>query len=234
MAKKYFVSYKYKDEKVQKLKDFFYEEVNGSMQFISRNTRVRDYVDLLQNKIGSDHINLGERDGESLEDFLDHEIESELKRRIRQCSVTIVIISKGMKLTNKTQKEQWIPWEISYSLRTVPTGGNTKQMNAVIGVVLPDETGTYDWYYTYNPNCNSTTHHTNLLFKILSSNMFNLWEKETRECNGSIITISNEPSFIKTVKWSDFMNGDSYNFFIEKAIEIKDSKDLYDYKINLE
>ncbi len=85
MAKKYFVSYKYKDENVEKLKDFFYEEVNGSMQFNSRNTRVRDYVDLLQNKIGSDHINLGERDGESLEDFLDHEIESELKRRIRQC-----------------------------------------------------------------------------------------------------------------------------------------------------
>lgn len=234
MARKYFVSYKYKDEKVTKLQDYFFEEVDGKMKFNYRNTRVRDYVDLLQNKIGSDHINLGERDGESLEEFLDHEIESELKRRIRQCSVTIVMISKGMKLNNKTQREQWIPWEISYSLRTVPSGGNTKQMNAVIGVVLPDDTGTYDWYYTYNPNCNSTTHHTNLLFKILSSNMFNLWEKETRECNGSIITISNEPSFIKTVKWSDFMNGDSYNFFIEKAIEIKDSKDLYDYKINLE
>lgn len=234
MARKYFVSYKYKDEKVAKLKDYFFEEVDGKMQINTRNTRVRDYVDLLQYKIGSDHINLGEKDGESLEDFLDHEIESELKRRIRQCSVTIVMISKGMKLINKTQKEQWIPWEISYSLRKVPTGGNTKQMNAVIGVVLPDETGTYDWYYTYNPNCNSTTHHTNLLFKILSSNMFNLWKKETRECNGSIITISNEPSFIKTVKWNDFMNGDSYNSYIEKAIEIKDSKDLYDYKINLE
>jgi hypothetical protein len=234
MARKYFVSYKYKDEKVEKLKEFFYEEVNGSTQFNYRNTRVRDYVDLLQNKIGSDHINLAERDGESLEDFLDHEIESELKRRIRQCSVTIVMISKGMKLTNITQKEQWIPWEISYSLRTIPTGGNTKQMNAVLGVVLPDESGTYDWYYTYNPNCDSTTHHTNLLFKILSSNMFNLWEKETRECNGSIINISSESSFIKTVKWSDFMFNDNYDSLLDKAIEIKDNKGLYDHKINLE
>lgn len=234
MARKTFISYKYKDEKVQKLKDYFYEEVDGIMQFNYRNTRVRDYVDLLQNKIGRDHINLGERDGESLQNFLDHEIESELKRRIRQCSVTVVIISKGMKLINKTQKEQWIPWEISYSLRKIPTGGNTKQMNAVIGVVLPDESGTYDWYYTYNPNCNSTTHHTNLLFKILSSNMFNLWEKETRECNGSIITISNEPSFIKTVKWSDFMLNDNYNFHLDKAVEIRDNKALYDFKINLE
>lgn len=234
MARKTFISYKYKDEKVQKLKDSFYEEVDGRMLHNIRNTRVRDYVDLMQNKLGRDHINLGEKDGESLQDFLDHEIESELKRRIRQCSVTIVMISKGMKLANITQKEQWIPWEISYSLRTVPTGGNTKQMNSVIGVVLPDESGTYDWYYTYNSNCNSVTHHTNLLFKILSTNMFNLWEKQTRECNGSIISISTEPSFIKTVKWSDFMQGDSYNSFIEKAIEIKDSKDLYDYKINLE
>lgn len=234
MARNYFVSYKYKDEKVQKLKDFFYEEVNGSMQFNSRNTRVRDYVDLLQNKIGSDHINLGERDGESLEDFLDHEIESELKRRIRQCSVTIVMISKGMRLTGKTQKEQWIPWEISYSLRTVPTGGNTKQMNAVIGVVLPDESGTYDWYYTNNPNCNCTTHHTGQLFSILKKNMFNIYEKEFKECQGIKIHITPECSFIKTVKWNDFMFNDNYNSFIDKAIEIKDKKGLYDYKINLE
>lgn len=233
MARKIFVSYKYKDEKVTKLQDYFFEEVDGIMKFNYRNTRVRDYVDLLQNKIGKEHINLGEKDGESMDDFLDEEIETELKKRIRQCSVTIVLISKGMGLSNKTQKEQWIPWEISYSLSTVPTGGNTKQMNAVLGVVLPDELGTYDWYYTHNPNCGSITHHTNLLFKILSSNMFNLWEKETRECKGSIINISNEPSFIKTVKWNDFMNGDDYNFYIDKAVEIKDNKDDYDYKIRL-
>ena len=203
MARKIFVSYKYKDEKVTKLQDYFYEEVDGIMKFNYRNTRVRDYVDLLQNKIGKEHINLGEKDGESMDDFLDGEI------------------------------EKWIPWEISYSLRTVPTGGNTKQMNAVLGVVLPDETGTYDWYYTHNPNCNSITHHTSLLFEILSSNMFNLLDNETRECNGSIIDISDEPSFVKTVKWNDFMNGDYYNFYIDKAVEIKDNKDDYDYKVRL-
>lgn len=233
MGRKIFVSYKYKDEKVTKLQDYFYEEVDGIMKFNYRNTRVRDYVDLLQAKIGKEHINLGERDGESMDDFLDGEIETELKKRIRQCSVTIVIISKGMRLSNITQKEQWIPWEISYSLQTVPTGGNTKQMNAVLGIVLPDELGTYDWYYTYNPSCNSTTHHTNLLFKILSTNMFNLLKKETRECNGSIINISDEPSFIKTVKWNDFMNGNFYSFYIDKAIEIKDNKADYDYKVKL-
>lgn len=144
MGNKVFVSYKYKDEKVAKLQDLFYEEVNGYMTFNTRNTRVRDYVDKLQEKIGRDNINLGERDGESLENFSDEKIETLLKKRIRQCGVTIVIISKGMKEAVKLDKDQWIPWEISYSLRVVPTEGNTKQMNAVLGVVLPDETGTYE------------------------------------------------------------------------------------------
>ena len=76
MARKIFVSYKYKDEKVTKLQDYFYEEVDGIMKFNYRNTRVRDYVDLLQNKIGKEHINLGEKDGESMDDFLDGEIET--------------------------------------------------------------------------------------------------------------------------------------------------------------
>lgn len=234
MGRKVFVSYKYKDENVAKLQDSFYEEVNNVMQWNYRNTRVRDYVDLLQDKIGRDNINLGEKDGESLDDFSDAQIETLLKQRIRQCSVTIVIISKGMKESSKTEKEQWIPWEISYSLRVVPTGGNTKQMNAVLGVVLPDENRNYNWYYTSNPGCNSITHHTSQLFKILKDNMFNILEKEFRECNGSKIHIKDEPSLIKTVKWDDFMIGNNYNIYIDKAVEIKDDEKSYDVHVNLQ
>lgn len=234
MGRKVFVSYKYKDENVAKLQDSFYEEVNNVMKWNYRNTRVRDYVDLLQDKIGRDNINLGEKDGESLDDFSDQQIETLLKQRIRQCSVTIVIISKGMKESSKTEKQQWIPWEISYSLRVVPTGGNTKQMNAVLGVVLPDENGSYNWYYTSNPGCKSITHHTGQLFKILKDNMFNILEKEFRECNGSKIHIKDEPSFIKTVKWDDFMIGQNYNIYIDKAVEIKDDEKSYDVHVNLD
>ena len=233
MGKKVFVSYKYKDEKVAKLQDIFYEEVDGKLTFNTRNTRVRDYVDKLQEKIGVDNMNLGEKDGESLEEFSDQQIESTLKQRIRQCSVTVVLISKGMK-TNDPEKEQWIPWEISYSLRVVPTGGNTKQRNAVLGVVLPDENGNYNWYYTSNPNCNSITHHTGQLFKILKDNMFNILEKEFRECNGSKIHTKDEPSFIKTIKWDEFMNGNSYSDYLDKAVEIKDDEGSYDLHVNLE
>lgn len=203
------------------------------MKWNYRNTRVRDYVDYLQEKIGSDHINLGEKDGESLENFSDSTIETSLKKKIAQCSITIVLISKGMK-TNDAEKSQWIPWEISYSLRTVPTSGNTKQMNAVLGVILPDDTGKYDWYYTSNPICYSVTHHTEQLFKILKDNMFNIIEKRFKECNGSQIHITNEPSFIKTVKWDEFMHNDNYNYYIEKSVEIKNSAMLYNVCINMD
>ena len=234
MGRKVFVSYKYKDEKVAKLQDAFYEEVNNTMQWNYRNTRVRDYVDKLQDKIGRDNINLGEKDGESLDDFSDSQIETLLKQRIRQCSITIVVISKGMKKNGETERDQWIPWEISYSLRVVPTGGNTKQMNAILGIVLPDETGNYNWYYTSNPNCNSITHHTSKLFKILKDNMFNITKAEFRECNGTKIHTKDEPSFVKTVKWDDFMNGNYYNSYIDKAIEIKDDAESYDVHVNLD
>jgi len=234
MGRKIFVSYKYKDEKVAKLQELYHEEVDGKMIYNTRNTRVRDYVDKLQEKIGKENMNLGERDGESLEDFSDKQIETLLKQRIRQCSVTIVIISKGMKDSALDENKQWIPWEVSYSLRVVPTEGNTKQMNAVLGVVLPDESGSYEWYYKENPNCNSVTNQTGQLFKILRDNMFNILEKEYRECNGSKIHTKNEPSFIKTVKWDDIMSGNNYDYYINKAVEIKDDEASYDVHVNLD
>lgn len=233
MGRKIFISYKYKDEQVKKIQDSFLDEVDGKQKLVFRDTRVRDYVDLIQNRIGSDNINMGEKDGESLEYFSDKTIETLLKQRIRQCSVTIVIISKGMK-DAVDEKKQWIPWEISYSLRVIPTGSITKQMNAILGIVLPDETGNYNWYFTENPNCNSITLHTDQLFKILQDNMFNFLKKEFRECNGTKIHLENEPSFIKNVKWSDFMNGENDEYYIDKAIEIKDDAGSYDVHVNLE
>ncbi len=234
MGRKVFVSYKYADEKVEKLQDAYYEEVNGRLEWNYRPTRVRDFVDKLQDKIGKDNINMGEKDGESLDDFSNEQIETLLKQRIRHCSITIVIISKGMKQEGKSERDQWIPWEVSYSLRVVPSGGNTKQMNAVLGVVLPDENATYNWYYTENPNCNSVTHHKGQLFKILRENMFNILVKEIRNCNGSEIHKNDEPSLIKTVKWTDFMNANDYEYYINKAVDIKDNEGAYDVHVNLD
>ncbi len=231
MGRKVFVSYKYADTNVAKLDDVYYEEVDGRWLWNRRLTKARDYVNKLQEKIGADHINLGEKDGESLADFSDREIETSLKRKIRQSSVTIVLVSKGMK-TSDNENDQWIPWEVSYSLRTVPSGSYTKQMNAILGVILPDENGNYDWYYTSNLFCNCTTHHTGKLFKILRDNTFNILEKTSRECDGLKIYTNDEVSFFKTVKWEEFMYDPNRN--IDKAIQIKDNKDAYEVHINLD
>lgn len=231
MGRKVFVSYKYADINVAKLDEYYYEKIDGVWKFNFRPTKARDYVNKLQEKIGSDHINLGEKDGESLAEFSDKSIETSLKNKIRQSSVTIVLISKGMK-TSDNENDQWIPWEVSYSLRTVPNGSYTKQMNAILGIVLPDETGTYEWYYTSNAYCNCTTHHIGKLFKILRDNTFNIIEKAFRECEGQKIYTNEDESFFKTVKWLEFMNYP--NYYIDKALEIKEKRYDYDVHINLD
>jgi hypothetical protein len=220
MGRKVFVSYKYKDTLVSSLNKTDLKFDGERFYSVSRATRVRDYVDELQELIGKDNINLGEKDGESLNDFSDSTIQSSLKDKIFNSSVTIVMISKGMKEAYKAENEQWIPWEISYSLKEITRADRTSRMNAILGVVLPDETGSYDWYYTDNPLCNSITHHTGQLFGILKNNMFNIKEPETRECNGSIIK-EGDPSFIKTVTWENFKSAHKSN--IDKAIEIRDN-----------
>ncbi|MEQ9219111.1 MAG: TIR domain-containing protein [Cyclobacteriaceae bacterium] len=232
MARNIFISYKYKDTLVADLgkKDITLD--GGQLKLISRKTRVRDYVDELQKNLkDDDHINLGEKDGESLEEFADSTIETKLKDKIRQSSITIVLISKGMKEDGIPEKDQWIPWEISYSLRTTTVQNRKSQKNAVLGVVLPDENGTYDWYYTENPKCNSTTHKRHQLFEMLSANMFNRKKSDTRECNGTTIH-EGEFSYIKTVKWLEFKANS--NWYLEKAIEIRDKADEYTLKIQLD
>lgn len=214
MGKKIFISYKYADANVR------------AFTGIS-NTTVRDYVDVLQTKIDkSDHINKGENDGEDLSSLADSTIASKLGDKIFDSTVTIVFISKGMK-ESTSENDQWIPWEISYSLREQSRQGVNSKTNAVLGVVLPDQLGTYDWYYRHNPYCNSITHFTGQLFTILKENMFNIKNPQTRECNGTTIT-DGEASYIRTVKWDDFIG--SINWYIEKALEIWRVRDQYNIR----
>jgi hypothetical protein len=214
MGKKIFTSYKYADPNVR--------AIQGIIQ-----TKVRNYVDVLQTKIdANDHINKGEDDGEDMCTLADSTIASKLGDKIFDSTVTIVFISKGMK-DNTPENDQWIPWEISYSLREQSRQGLNSKTNAILGVVLPDQLGSYDWYYRHNPECNSITHMTNQLFTILRENMFNIKMPQTRTCNGTTI-YEGESSYIKTVKWDDFIG--SINWHIEKALEIWRVRDQYNIR----
>lgn len=218
MANKIFVSYKHKDSKVKPI-------LNSSIGVI---TTARHYVDVIEELLDEDdHLYKGEREGEDIGNLVDSTIGSKLGDKIFDSSVTIVLISKGMK-EDRSEKEQWIPWEISYSLREQSRLGGRSKSNAILAVVLPDEYGDYSYFMTANLVCNSITYKTGELFQILRDNMFNLKNKEEniRECNGTTI-YDGEPSYIKVVEWDKFKHNS--NYYIEKAIKIKEN--IIDYDI---
>jgi hypothetical protein len=213
MGKKIFVSYKYGDSLVYNLPNNYF-------------TTVRHYVDELQNLIDEDdHINKGENDGEDLSSFKDSTIASKLRGKIFDSSITIVIISKGMKEVYTAEKDQWIPWEISYSLKELSRDGRTSKTNAVLAVVLPDENNSYSYFLTYDSECNCTNHNTPFLFELLRKNMFNLKKPDTSLCNGQTVH-KGEYSYIKCVKWDEFIK--NINGYIATSDGIKDKKDDYE------
>ena len=216
MGNKIFISYKYMDSNVYPIKSLFDEVLEP--------TKVRDYVDVLQRKLEREnHINKGEKDGEDLSDFKDETIASHLRDKIYDSSVTIVMISPNMKESG-SEDDQWIPWEISYSLKEINRNDRKKTPNALIAVVLPDKNDPYN-YYIKNNNCyQNCSCRTWVFFKILSENMFNIKEPDFIDCDKSDV-YAGDCSYIQSVKWTDFMNNP--NYYIEKSIEIKNNWDKY-------
>lgn len=215
MGKKIFVSYKYADENVRQLTGI-------------TPTKVRDYVDILQSKIDkSDHIYKGEDDGEDLSTLADSTIASKLGDKIFDSSVTIVFISPNMKEANKSDDDQWIPWEISYSLKEQSRASGRSKTNAVLAVVLPDVNGSYEYFMVYNAACNSTTYMTNKLFDILRENMFNIKTPDIRECNGTTV-YHGYFSYIYSVKWDNFI--EDIDKYVEIALDIWRVRDQYNIK----
>lgn len=151
MGYKIFVSYKYKDSDVAPLPNVPYY------------TWCHDYVDYIANHILSEGNNIykGENSSEDLSDKSENYIWSHLKDKIYDSSVTIVLLSPNMKEPGRWQRSQWIPWEISFSLRETIRNGRTSQSNAILAVILPNANGSYDWYNKNN------------LFPILKDNIDN-------------------------------------------------------------
>lgn len=219
MARKVFVSYKYSDSLVQDL-GIYQDSFFGKIKI---DTTARHYVDKISEHLtGDDHIYKGENDDESMENLADSSISSKLGDKIFDSSVTVVLISKGMKESFTSEKDQWIPWEVSYSLKKQTRLGRSSSTNGVIAVVLPDENGSYEYYITRDSECNCRSLNTPILFQIIRDNMFNVKEPDRRACNGSWV-YSGDSSYIQSVKWSHFIANPTK--YIDKAIELRDKKD---------
>ena len=232
MGKKIFVSYKYLDSQVEDLN--IYENVNdffGNLRRQKVTTTARHYVDKIDELLeAGDHIYKGEDDDEDMGTLADATIGSKLGDKIFDSSVTIVLVSKGMKETYNAEKDQWIPWEVSYSLKEQSRDGGRSKTNAVLAVVLPDSLGNYDYYIVDNscPYCKCRTLKTDFLFQILRVNMFNVKKPVFTECENHIGSkpYQGYSSFIHSVKWSDFISNP--NKFIDIAVEIRQNINDYD------
>lgn len=222
MGRKVFVSYKYGDTQVQDL-NVYEDTIWLGRQKVQ--TKARHYVNELAKILDNeDHIYKGEDDGQSLADFSDEYIASALRTKIYDSSITIVLVSKGMK-TYQHEKDQWIPWEISYSLREYTRNGRTSLSNGIIAVVLPDEWGSYSYFLNYDSVCNCINYNTPFLFQILQDNMFNKKQSDTYVCSNGLLIHTGEFSYIKAIKWDDFKS--TPNYYLDKAIEIRNTKDQY-------
>lgn len=221
LGKKIFVSYKYADDQVENLKS-------------NKNSTVRDYVDEFEDKLdSSDDIYKGESDGEDLSELSDDTIWEKLKDKIYDSSITIVFISPGMRETQKKDRDQWIPWEVSYSLKETSRKNKngdsvTSHSNAMIAVVLPDENGSYSYYLETKDCCSSrcTIHHTNILFEIIKNNKFNRTKNASKRiCDNNDTIWTGTCSYIEAVKWSNFIA--NYQKYIDSAVERQEHIDEY-------
>jgi hypothetical protein len=223
MGRKVFVSYKYGDTQVEDLNVY---ERNWFGQIEKVQTKARHYVDRLSDILETeDHIYKGEDDGQSLTDFSDEYIESTLRNKIYDSSITIVLVSKGMKDSFKEEKDQWIPWEISYSLKEITRNNRTSLSNGILAVVLPDERGSYEYYLNHDSICNCINYNTPFLFEIMRKNMFNAKSPETYLCSNGSTIYRGDFSYIISVKWSEFRN--KSNHFLNKALELRDKKEQF-------
>lgn len=147
---KIFISYKYGDNQVDQSIDQNYWAVETN-PFTRKEEKIneatgRAYVNRIQELLANGNdIYKGEKEDESLEGKTDEQIWDILKPRIHDSSVTLVIISKGMKDFLKIESNQWIPTEIRYSLWEMTNGGKRSTTNALLGVIIPDRDGSYGY-----------------------------------------------------------------------------------------
>lgn len=135
MGRKIFISYKYKDYDVK------------TMPNVTQPTWPCDYVDYIQHKVlSSDDIYKGEKSDEDISGWDEDDIWEHLKDKIYDSTITIVLISPNMKEPGRWQKSQWIPWEISYSVRETTRRNRTSHRNALLAVILPNKAGKYDYF----------------------------------------------------------------------------------------
>lgn len=91
-----------------------------------------------------------------------------LKDRISDSTVTIVFVSSNIKELFVPDKKQWIPWEVSFSLKEHMSKDMITYTNSLLLIVLLDNSGS-----RYRYDCTSK-------FRILQANIDNGYAEVVR------------------------------------------------------
>ena len=215
-SKKIFVSYKYKDYDVLGLPEYTPTEDTNYLY------TPRHYVDKIIEVVGAEHIYKGEKSDDDASHLSDTTIHSKLKDKLFDSSITIVLLSPNMIDAYEPQEEQWIPNEISYSLRVQQRGEKTSWTNGLILVALPDSNGSYDHAVIDRP-CGVRSWQTQNFFNIIKNNMFNRKDKNHSLCDTCYGYHHHgwDHSYAHPVKWEDFIA--NHNTYIDRAVALKDA-----------
>lgn len=128
------------------------------------------------------------------------------------------------------ENRQWIPWEISYSLKENHRESGLSHMNAVLAVVLPDRNGKYD-YAIQQQDCHRTIR-TDRFFPIIRKNMFNIKEPEKGNCICGCSVYRGNSSYIPIVTWEDFVK--DYSGCIKEALDNRNNWESFNICKQLE
>lgn len=192
MAHKTFISYKYSDV----------VEYKG-------NNNLRDKIIA---RLGADAKFYKGENGYSkdVSSYTSEYIKTYLKDMIYDTSVTIVILSPNM------NQNQWIEWEIVYSLKSITRADRTSRPNGVVCVVQKQNGWDgYSWLRSFYGNWNSY-----LLPGIINKNMNN------KKSYGDY-SLSN--NYIDIVTEDDFLRNPSK--YIEEAYQKSENIDSYTVRI---
>ncbi len=190
MAKKTFISYKYSDV------------VAGKMN------NLRDRIIA---KLGDDAKFYRGEDGytRDLTSYSATYIKETLKKMIYDTSVTILILSPNMKLS------QWMNWELSYSLYYITRNGRPSRANGVVAVVQKQQSyelgGGYEWFKNWNGDWDI-----NKAFEVVRINQNN---------KKSYAPISFSPNYIDIISEDTFLRNP--NKYIEEAYDKSQNIEYY-------
>ncbi|EDT69997.1 conserved hypothetical protein [Clostridium perfringens D str. JGS1721] len=145
-----FISYKHLEYDV-----YYVDDISKGLP------KVIDYVIWIENKFKNriNYVYKGEQKNEDLSNKNYIYIWEKLKYKIYNTSLTIILISPNMKELYRCERDQWIPWEILYSLKKPLKNGMEINSNAILAIILPNKKNNYD-YFSHNK-----------LFRILSKNI---------------------------------------------------------------